>query len=608
MITTLTNTTASAVDRTMNEMRETFGANALSRVLTLIIVTSGSDFDDALEAAVQASHEHPSRVLVVHQDPRRLGQSLDAEIRVGRDAGAGDIVILHVGPAAATTLDTLVMPLLLPDAPIVTWWPKDAPSSPANDVLGAMSQRRITDARSSEDPLGTLHRLRTGYTRGDTDLSWARITKWRGLLATAYETPPVSVPTRVTLSGDVEDPALTLLAAWLERTLGVSVERTHAETDGYSVQELRLTREDGDIVLTRDGAAIRLTLPGERSEHGQHVALPHRSLYELLAEELRRLDPDEVYGEVLAHAFDRVTNPAELTIGSPRPVVHVSDSPEESAKEAAADIAAHIAEAIAQRGEAHLVLTGGGAGIRTAEALIDAFAEASVNTSALHLWWGDERFVTADSEDRNDRQLQEVFLDRLSIPDSHVHRMPPAGAGMTLDQAATWYGQQLDSAGGDVPFHTDGAAFFDVLMLGMGPDMHIASLFPEHPDQRTMSATAIPVRNSPKPPAERISLSWPAINSARHVAIMATGQEKADAARTALSVCDAWTSPASSVRGTESTVFHLDAEAASTLTRTQREKGSTARTPRRGSQASETDSAASATAGAEEKENAETAE
>lgn len=576
MITTLTSTTASAVDRTMSEMRETFGANALSRVLTLIIVTTGSDFDEALAAAVQASHEHPSRVLVVHQDPRRLGLSLDAEIRVGRDAGAGEIVILHVGPAATASLDTLVMPLLLPDAPIVTWWPKDAPSSPANDVLGAMSQRRITDARACTQPLETMQRLRTGYTRGDTDLGWSRITKWRGLLATAYETPPVSVPTAITVSGDVEDPAVALLASWLEKSLGVTVERVHAETGGYSVQEVRLTREDGDIVLSREGEAIRLTLPGGSAEQGQHVALSHRSLYELLAEELRRMDPDVVYGETLAHAFGRVKDPAEFTVGKPRPTARISATAQESAATAAADIAEHIAEAIEERGEAHLVLTGGGAGVRTAEALIDAFAAAKVNTSALHVWWGDERFVAAGSEDRNDAQVEEVFLSRLSVPSGQVHRMPPSGAGMTLDQAAAWYGQQLDSAGGDVPFHTEGGAFFDVLMLGMGADMHVASLFPEHPDQRTMSATAIPVRDSPKPPAERISLSWPAISSSRHVALLVSGQEKAEAAHTALSVCDSWTSPASAVRGIHSTVFYLDEAAASQLTDAQREKGSTA--------------------------------
>ncbi|WP_262426318.1 glucose-6-phosphate dehydrogenase assembly protein OpcA [Brachybacterium sp. Z12] len=129
MITTLTDTTASAIDKQMIEMRETFGANTIGRVLTLIIIATG-DIEEPLEAAIAASHEHPARVIVVDADPEAENSGLDAEIRVGRDAGAGEIVILHARGDVLWALDTLVMALLLPDAPIVTWWPENAPGSP----------------------------------------------------------------------------------------------------------------------------------------------------------------------------------------------------------------------------------------------------------------------------------------------------------------------------------------------------------------------------------------------------------------------------------------------------------------------------------------------
>src|SRR5690625_239502 len=124
----------------MIEMRETFGANTIGRVLTLIIIATG-EIEEPLEAAIRASHEHPARVLVVDADPDAEASGLDAEIRVGRDAGAGEIVILRARGHIMSSLDTLVMALLLPDAPIVTWWPENAPSSPIHDVLGSMSQR-----------------------------------------------------------------------------------------------------------------------------------------------------------------------------------------------------------------------------------------------------------------------------------------------------------------------------------------------------------------------------------------------------------------------------------------------------------------------------------
>jgi glucose-6-phosphate dehydrogenase assembly protein OpcA len=567
VITTLTDTTASAVDKTMTEMRETFGENTIGRVLTLIIISTG-DIEESLEAAVAASHEHPARVIVVDADPEAETSGLDAEIRVGRDAGAGEIVILQARGDVLWSLDTLIMALLLPDAPIVTWWPENAPSSPAHDVLGSMSQRRITDSAACADPLGTLKRLRRGYASGDSDFAWARLTRWRGLVASAYEVPPVSTPTAIEVSGTVGNPSVLLMATWLEHALGVKatiLPPPEDDPDFAGVHSVRLVREDGTIELARvSDDSIVMKLPGDDS--GQHVTMPRRTLAELVTEELRRLDPDEVYGEVLGAAFSGIDDPATYASGKPAPQDVVVTDAEAVASAAALAAAEQLAAALETRPHAHLVLTGGTVGTLTAAALPAALRGAGVDVTRLHLWWGDERFVEPDSSERNEVGVRENLLDVLreqdGLPARNIHVMPSPADGMSLEDAAAWYGQQLDQMGGDEPFRTRGRAFFDVLLLGMGPDGHIASLFPQHPAQEHVLASAVAVTGSPKPPSERISLTWPVLNSSRHVALLVAGAEKAEAVRNAHAEVDPWAVPASAVRGLESTTWVLDEAAA----------------------------------------------
>lgn len=564
MITTLTDTTSSTVDRRLIAMREEFGVTAQGRVLTLIIVASADDLEEPLRAAAQASHEHPCRVLVLQTEPEAESDGLDAEIRVGRDAGAGEIVVLRARGQVASSLDTLITPLLLPDAPIVTWWPAAAPSVPAQDVLGSMAQRRITDARQAEDPEAMLKRLRRGYRSGDSDLAWSRITPWRGLIASALEIPPMSAPTAATVQGTPCDPSVILMQSWLSKELGIDVIVEAGPESEQGLSGVVLTRADGDIALRRDtGDTIVMNLPGDTSD--QHVSVPRRSLFESLAEELRRLDPDEVYGETLCHAFTAIEDPATFATGKPAVQYAVSADRDELIDAAASAIAEQLREAVDARGIARVVLTGGTVGIPTAARLASALQAAEVPADAIEVWWGDERFVESDSDERNDVAVLGSFVQALGLPEHHVHRMPSTSSGMGLDEAAAWYGQQLDAAGGDVPFHTRGQAFFDVLMLGVGPDGHVASLFPQHPDQKETTLTAAPVRNSPKPPAERISLTWPAVNSSRHVALFAAGAEKAEAVARAHGEIDPWACPASAVRGLESTTWYLDQESAADL-------------------------------------------
>jgi 6-phosphogluconolactonase len=206
----------------------------------------------------------------------------------------------------------------------------------------------------------------------------------------------------------------------------------------------------------------------------------------------------------------------------------------------------------------HLVLTGGTVGIAMLEPLD---SEHALDWSRIHLWWGDERFVAADSPDRNEGQAQRAMIHRLPIPAQNVHRMPASDAGLSLDDAAAAYAGELAA------FARGGASApaFDVLILGIGPDAHVASLFPGHPGVNDRSAAAIAVRNSPKPPPERVSLSLETINVAQRVWVIAAGADKAEAVEAAFTASDAVVAPASAVEGTLETIFFTDEAAASLL-------------------------------------------
>lgn len=564
MIVTLTDTTASQIDKQLQSMREEEGLLTLSRVATLVIVTNPGALDDPIHAAVRASQEHPARIIVILADPDSTRDALDAEVRVGAEAGAGEVIVLVAHGRVTAGLDTLITPLLLPDAPIVTWWPNEVPSSPARDALGAIAQRRITDVLQCSAPEVTMLRLARGYYPGDSDLSWSRITNWRGLVATAFDHPPVTLPTGATIEGRPGNPSVILMKAWLENSLPEADVQVTPVDGEHGLMTVTLHRADGDIRLHRESTeGVSMSVPGQGGD--QLVTMPKRTMYDLLSEELRRLDPDEVYGEVLAQAFPTSEDPSSFAATKPEATDVVSPGVDELVKKVAAFSVARLVEAIEERGVAHLVLTGGRAGTAAAERIAISLEAADVDTSKIHVWWGDERFVSSKSSDRNDRPVISALTTGAGIPVYNVHTIPASDAGMSLDEAAAWYGQQLAIQGGDGAFATDGEAFFDVLLLGVGPDAHVASLFPEHPDARTTSAHAVPVRNSPKPPPERVSLSWPTLNSARHVGFIVSGDDKAEAVKAGHGDIDAEHTPASAVRGLVSTTWFLDEGSAALL-------------------------------------------
>jgi glucose-6-phosphate dehydrogenase assembly protein OpcA len=297
VIVDLPNTTTSAISKALVKVREEGGAVALGRVLTLVISSAGRPDEEAIEAANDASREHPMRVIVlssVEGEPR-----LDAEIRVGGDAGASEVVVLRASGDVAEDPESLVTGLLLPDAPVVVWWPGEAPSDPRGSSLGRIAQRRITDAAASADPVAALGRLGRNYTPGDTDFAWTRLTLWRAQLASALDQPPFEPVLSARVTGSSDSPSTELLAAWLRLQLDVDVELTVKQPgDGPNgIHHVELVRDAGVIRLSRDAGGVAvLTQPGQPLHE---IALPRRSLRDCLAEELRRLDPDELFGEVV---------------------------------------------------------------------------------------------------------------------------------------------------------------------------------------------------------------------------------------------------------------------------------------------------------------------
>ena len=285
----LADTTAGKISSQLTQLRHQMGAPAIGMVLTLVVICEERDQYDSLRAATDAAREHPSRILVVINRETDEANRLDAELRIGESA-PGETVVLRLYGELTEHADSVVSPLLLPDTPVVAWWPSRAPDVPSEDSIGMLAQRRLTDARNAADGVAALTIRAKGYAPGDTDLSWARLTPWRSLLAAAFDQPMGKVHEGV-VEASSGNPSAPLLAAWLADRL--DAEMRVGESGGPGLTSVRLMTDEGELAVERGDARLAsLRRPGQPD---RNVALARRQLSELLAEELRRLDTDEIY-------------------------------------------------------------------------------------------------------------------------------------------------------------------------------------------------------------------------------------------------------------------------------------------------------------------------
>ena len=286
----LTDTNSSEIAAEFIRARRRSGSPAMGMIMTLVIVADNGDADEAMSVAQSASREHPARILGVVIGDKRGAAQVQAEVGIGSGA-SGERALIRLSGEVTKHAASVVLPLLLPDSPVVVWWPGRAPGDTAADPLGALGTRRITDAASA--PTSKARAMLTQcstYTPGNTDLAWTRITGWRAILAAALDQQPGKV-VAASVTAERISPSADLLSAWLGDRLKCDVERNNSQ--GPGITQVVLSMKRGDVTISRsDGRLATLSSPGEPD---RPVALKRRDLDELLAEELRRLDPDEVY-------------------------------------------------------------------------------------------------------------------------------------------------------------------------------------------------------------------------------------------------------------------------------------------------------------------------
>ncbi len=294
-MTTLWDTTGTEVVRALAAERRAAGSVASGLALTLVVVVDEHRVGEAEAAATRAAAQHPCRLLVVVRrradapEPR-----LDAEMLIGGRLGPGEAVVLRMSGRLALHAESVVLPLLASDAPVVTWWYGTPPRRIAHDPLGVLADRRVTDCALAADPVAALRQRAADYVPGDTDLAWTRTTPWRGLCAAAFDAVPGSA-TRVAVTGGPGDGSRDLLAGWLTSRLGLAAEV--ADGPGPGVSGVDIAADPVEVRLARgDDGVVRLS---HTDQPDRTLPLPARELGDLLAEELQRLDADEIYADAL---------------------------------------------------------------------------------------------------------------------------------------------------------------------------------------------------------------------------------------------------------------------------------------------------------------------
>jgi glucose-6-phosphate dehydrogenase assembly protein OpcA len=295
-MTTLWDTTGTAVVKALAAERRTGGAVTSGIALTLVVVVDQKDVEEAEEAATIAASRHPMRMLVVVR--RQIDAPvprLDAEVTIGGRLGPGESVVLRMYGRLALHAESVTLPLLAPDVPVVTWWHGEAPEKIAYDPLGVFAERRITDVARAADPNRALYQRADDFAPGDTDLAWTRLTPWRVALASAFDGGRCSA-TGATVHGGCNEPSARLLSGWLTSRLEVEVDVDGDDDEPISGVDIAF-ENDQTTHATLEGNSLVLRREGQQDSY---MPFGERPLGELLAEELRRLDHDHVYAEALS--------------------------------------------------------------------------------------------------------------------------------------------------------------------------------------------------------------------------------------------------------------------------------------------------------------------
>ena len=296
-MTTLWDTTGTAVVKALAAERRTGGAVTSGLALTLVVVADEKNVADVEQAATIAASKHPMRMLmVIRRQVDAPVPRLDAEVLIGGRLGPGEAVLMRMYGRLALHAESVTLPLLAPDAPVVTWWDGEPPERIAYDPLGVFADRRITDSSLAPDRVAALRGRAADYAPGDTDLSWTRITNWRTAVAGALD-GATEQASSAAIDGDPTDPSALLLAGWLASKFGFFVPINPSRSGDLervtvifpSGHTMRATNDAGRLLLERTGQPDSVAPFAERSTG------------ELLAEELRRLDVDDTYADALAN-------------------------------------------------------------------------------------------------------------------------------------------------------------------------------------------------------------------------------------------------------------------------------------------------------------------
>jgi glucose-6-phosphate dehydrogenase assembly protein OpcA len=331
MTTTLWDTTGGDIVKALIAERRAGGAVAAGLAVTFVTIVDEKHIAVAEQAATIAAQAHPCRLLMVIRRQVDTSDRLDAEVQVGGRLGPIEAVVMRMYGRLTLHAESVVLPLLAPDAPVVTWWYGAPPANIAHDPLGVLADRRVTDCALAADPLAALRRRAEDFAPGDTDLAWTRATPWRSLLASAFDASEAEARS-VHVSAEEGNPSAALLSGWLARRLGVPSEVLPSTGPGITEVEMDLLEdtEKGSLRISRpDG---RLATFARSGQPDRQLPLLRRNLGDLLAEELRRLDVDEVYAE----ALEESTGMTGLSERSPRRT-HIWSDPALAAEAAASE-------------------------------------------------------------------------------------------------------------------------------------------------------------------------------------------------------------------------------------------------------------------------------